>query len=139
MGRGLFVEVMMTDAAQTEQWASEPGRAERLLTLYGITGKDLERIRKYGKLVSDRIDVYVDKFYTWLARQPDYPRFFSDPAALAREDGVGMTASERSRLDEGHRRQDPLGAALEHRHDVGARAEHVDDDGRTAGLCGSQE
>ena len=70
-----------TFAARQEQ---RRDRSRELLVLYGITDDDLARIARYGSLVSKRIDVYVDKFYTWLAQQPEFSRYFADPAKLER-------------------------------------------------------
>ena len=72
----------MTDPAHYARRTSAPDRTTELLSTYGIEAQDLERIETYGKLVVKKLDAYIEMFYTWLARQPDFDRFFSDPAKL---------------------------------------------------------
>lgn len=74
----------MIEPTLAEPQEQRRDRSPALLTLYGINGDDLARIAKYGGVVSKHIDVYVDKFYTWLAEQPEFARYFADPAKLER-------------------------------------------------------
>jgi len=46
--------------------------------------EDFKRIEAYGKLVAQKIDTFVEKFYTWLAELPEFDRYFSDSAKLER-------------------------------------------------------
>src|SRR5262245_58142063 len=74
----------MIESTLTEPQEHRRDRSPQLLALYGINGDDLARIATYGALVSKHIDVYVDKFYRWLAEQPEFSRYFADPAKLER-------------------------------------------------------
>ena len=92
----------MTDPAHYARRASAPDRTTELLSTYGIEAQDLERIATYGTLVVRKLDVYIDMFYTWLARQPDFDRFFSDPAKLEHVKTLQLTYWEeffRGRVD----------------------------------------
>jgi rsbT co-antagonist protein RsbR len=55
---------------------------EQLLKLYEITPEDLESIRAFGKLVTPRLDEYVDGFYGWMRTLPEFHEYFSDPHKL---------------------------------------------------------
>ncbi|MDX2347803.1 MAG: protoglobin domain-containing protein, partial [Nitrospirota bacterium] len=57
--------------------------ASHLLTEYEISSADLEKIRRYGKIIIPRLPDYVTAFYLWLKSQPEFDEFFSDPKALA--------------------------------------------------------
>jgi rsbT co-antagonist protein RsbR len=57
--------------------------AQQLLELYEITTEDQEHIRAYGKVVSPRVNEYVEGFYGWLRTLPDFHQYFSDPHQLA--------------------------------------------------------
>jgi rsbT co-antagonist protein RsbR len=74
----------MIEPILAERQEHRRDRSPELLRLYGINGDDLARIARYGALVSKHIDVYVDKFYIWLAEQPEFSRYFADPAKLER-------------------------------------------------------
>lgn len=58
--------------------------AEDLLALYDVGPRDLERVGAFGRQVLDRSESYVEHFYTWLAKQPAFDRFFTDRATLER-------------------------------------------------------
>lgn len=72
----------MNDSAWAEKRHTSADRTAELLNKYGITAEDLKRIANYGKAVAKKVDVYVEKFYSWLSQQPEFDRFFSDPAKL---------------------------------------------------------
>jgi rsbT co-antagonist protein RsbR len=55
-----------------------------LLELYEITPNDLERVRRCGEPLLERLDEHVDAFYGWLERQTFFGDFFADPEILAR-------------------------------------------------------
>src|SRR5262245_2004215 len=61
----------MIEPTLVERLEQRRDRSPELLTLYGIKDDDLARIARYGAIVSRHVDVYVDKFYTWLAQQPE--------------------------------------------------------------------
>jgi rsbT co-antagonist protein RsbR len=55
-----------------------------LLELYGLDDQDLKRVVEYGRIVLPRMGEYVQDFYRWMATQPEFELFFSDPDRLAR-------------------------------------------------------
>ena len=57
--------------------------ASHLMMEYEISPADLEKIRRYGKIIIPRLPDYVTAFYQWLKTQPEFDEFFSDPKALA--------------------------------------------------------
>jgi rsbT co-antagonist protein RsbR len=57
--------------------------ASHLMTEYEISPADLEKIRRYGKIIIPKLPDYVTAFYQWLKTQPEFDEFFSDPKALA--------------------------------------------------------
>ena len=58
--------------------------SKELLALYRIDEGDLDRIRTFGKVALARMDEMVDRWYTWLATQPEYDEFFADPETMKR-------------------------------------------------------
>lgn len=74
----------MTESTLAELQEQRRDRSPQLLALYGIGSDDLARIAKYGGIVSQHRAIYVDKFYTWLAEQPEFGRYFADTAKLER-------------------------------------------------------
>src|SRR4029453_9669827 len=61
----------------------EESTPEQLLKLYEITSEDLESIRAYGKIVTPRLNDYIDGFYSWMRTLPVFDEYFSDPQKLA--------------------------------------------------------
>ena len=56
-----------------------------LLAKFDITQADLERVRAAGAVLKPRLDEFIDAFYEWMSRAPEYKVFFgSNPALLAR-------------------------------------------------------
>lgn len=53
-----------------------------LLDLYALDADDLRRVVEYGTQILPRMDRYVDEFYRWMATQPEFELFFSDPDRL---------------------------------------------------------
>lgn len=49
-----------------------------------ITPEDLEYVRQFGKIAARHLGGYVEHFYGWLSRQPEFVEFFHDPARLER-------------------------------------------------------
>ena len=45
--------------------------ASRLMTEYEISPEDLEKIRRYGKIIIPKLPDHVTAFYQWLKTQPD--------------------------------------------------------------------
>ena len=74
----------MTDHETSPQRTTAPegATAQQLLELYEITTEDLKNIRAYGKVVSPRVNEYVEGFYAWLRTLPDFHQYFSDPQKL---------------------------------------------------------
>jgi rsbT co-antagonist protein RsbR len=58
--------------------ALEHGSIETMLSTYGISGDDLDLVRKFGEKVRPRMESIVAAFYRWLEKQPEYLRFFGD-------------------------------------------------------------
>ena len=73
----------MTAQQTSPQRTTEGATAQQLLELYEITTEDQENIRAYGKVVSPRVNEYVEGFYAWLRTLPDFHQYFSDPQKLA--------------------------------------------------------
>lgn len=57
-----------------------------LQKLFSITEEDLEKVRRFGKFAQPKIDLFIDRFYTWLHETaPDvYEEQFSDKKVLER-------------------------------------------------------
>lgn len=51
--------------------------ASSLTDLYRIADDDLERVRRFGEAAASQIPAYVDSFYQWLEKQPEFDRFFT--------------------------------------------------------------
>ncbi len=64
------------------------GEAVRLLNQYGLSDEDLALVRSLGATIEPHMDSIVDGFYEWLATQPEYEEFFSDPQVLKRVKGL---------------------------------------------------
>ncbi len=58
--------------------------AGELLRLHEINDADLELVRKFGTLMVPKLEQYIDHFYNWLEKLPDFSRFFDDKARLRR-------------------------------------------------------
>ncbi len=65
---------MATQGDSTKDW----------LDSYGINKVDLERIHSFGEHMRARLPEFVEAFYVWLRRQPEFVEHFSDPKKLAR-------------------------------------------------------
>lgn len=57
---------------------------EALLDMYELTSEDLEHLKVFGELASERMDGVIDDWYAWLQQQDEFDQFFSDPDTLAR-------------------------------------------------------
>ncbi|EGU60325.1 anti-anti-sigma regulatory factor [Vibrio nigripulchritudo ATCC 27043] len=55
-----------------------------LMELHDLTETDLALIRKFGKIMTPKMDEYVRHFYTWLETLPEYKQFFNDSSRLNR-------------------------------------------------------
>jgi rsbT co-antagonist protein RsbR len=107
------VDMNMVDTALAVEHVHERGTSAELLSTYGIDEADLERIARYGKLVTKRLDVYGESFYAWLSTQPEFARYFGDRAKLERVKRLQLAYWEeffRGRVD---------GAYIEQRQLVG--------------------
>jgi rsbT co-antagonist protein RsbR len=49
-----------------------------------ITPVDLENVRRFGRFAAEHVTGYIEHFYEWMAKQPEYVEFFSDAARLER-------------------------------------------------------
>lgn len=57
--------------------------SDELLALYRLTADDLRRVRDHGRVVSPRVDQFVERFYDWMRTRPEFDQFFSSPRKLA--------------------------------------------------------
>lgn len=56
--------------------------SDYLLERFELSDQDIETIRKYGQSLENKWHLYVEEFYEWLARQPEYEDFFQDADLL---------------------------------------------------------
>lgn len=56
--------------------------AEEIIRRLEITADDLAAVRRFGRLVIPRLPEYNKLFYAWMAQQPEWAMFFSDPERL---------------------------------------------------------
>ena len=57
-------------------------RLTTLLELYSISDDDTEQIHSFGDIVVPKLDEFVDLFYDWLRKQPEFEEFFPDQETL---------------------------------------------------------
>lgn len=53
-----------------------------LLERFELTDSEIETIREYGRSLENKWDLYVEEFYEWLKRQPEFEDFFQDTDLL---------------------------------------------------------
>src|SRR5688572_8558070 len=58
---------------------TEQESAQELLRLYRLTADDLRRVRDHGRVVTPRLDRFIELLYDWMRTQPEYEQFFSIP------------------------------------------------------------
>ncbi len=73
----------MGDGATSSETGAGPNVSD-LLELYEITPSDLERVRRCGEPLLERLEEHIDSFYVWLERQDFFGEFFADPEILDR-------------------------------------------------------
>jgi len=64
--------------------ANIPVDIQSMLQLHDLTEADLALIRKFGQLVTPKLDQYVEHFYLWMENIPEYKQFFGDQHKLKR-------------------------------------------------------
>ncbi len=57
-------------------------KLESLLSIYEISEDDIKMIGELGERAIPLLDDYVEEFYSWLAPQPEFRQYFSDPNRL---------------------------------------------------------
>jgi len=57
--------------------------SEQILGRLEITVEDLVRVREYGAVIAPKSSLFIEKFYGWLQRQPEYEQFFQSEVKLA--------------------------------------------------------
>jgi rsbT co-antagonist protein RsbR len=57
---------------------------ETLLTKFGIEEEDLNLIHSQEDAADAGLDAFIEKFYFWLEKQPEYEEFFNDEQVLQR-------------------------------------------------------
>ena len=55
-----------------------------LLEKFNITALDVENIRRAGAVLVPQLEDFVEAWYVWLRKQPEYLQFFPDAANVAR-------------------------------------------------------
>ncbi len=58
--------------------------AQLLLDRFDISAEDLSLLKDCGEVLTDKIDVVVDRFYEWLGQQPEFGVFFSSQDTVER-------------------------------------------------------
>jgi rsbT co-antagonist protein RsbR len=58
--------------------------AKELRQQYGVVDTDLEAIRTFGKIVLPKASDFVDHFYKWLRKWPEFEEFFPNDEGLDR-------------------------------------------------------
>lgn len=56
--------------------------AAELMTLYGLSDKDLLQITNFKPVIEKNIEALIKSFYNWLEKTPEYEEFFHDPEIL---------------------------------------------------------
>jgi rsbT co-antagonist protein RsbR len=77
--------------------------AEQWLSVFDISQKDLGRVRAFGAIVLPRMADYIQGFYEWMRRLPEYEHYFTDVATLARAQSAqseGWRTFFRAEVDE---------------------------------------
>ena len=57
-------------------------RLATLLELYSIDDDDIEKIHSFGDIIVPKLDEFVNLFYDWLRKQPEFEEFFPDEETL---------------------------------------------------------
>lgn len=57
-------------------------RLATLLELYSIGDDDIEKIHSFGDIIVPKLDEFVNLFYDWLRKQPEFEEFFPDEETL---------------------------------------------------------
>jgi len=57
-------------------------RLATLLELYSISDDDIEKIHSFGDIIVPKLDEFVNLFYDWLRKQPEFEEFFPDEETL---------------------------------------------------------
>jgi rsbT co-antagonist protein RsbR len=57
-------------------------RLATLLELYSISDDDIEKIHSFGDIIVPKLDEFVNLFYDWLRKQPEFEDFFPDEETL---------------------------------------------------------
>jgi rsbT co-antagonist protein RsbR len=67
---------------------------DQLCQLFGASEEDFEQVRRLGRLVSPRIDEFVERLYAYFkeAFGPDFDLHFPDPATIARAQSAARRA-----------------------------------------------
>ncbi|MBB4845244.1 rsbT co-antagonist protein RsbR [Paucibacter oligotrophus] len=60
---------------------------QQLRSMLDIDDDLLDAVQRYGKIAIPQLPQFLDAFYAWMAHQPDYRTFFSDPERLQRVKG----------------------------------------------------
>ena len=64
---------IMTNTTETKMSTPEEVRA-----LFNLTDSDLEALRRFGALVTPKMDAFVDRFYVWLKTLPEFEVYFPE-------------------------------------------------------------
>jgi len=72
----------MTEHLSNAQTSAQHLDTFELLRLFDIGEDDLRRIRAFGEIVQPKLDIFIERFYEWLATQPEFDEFFPDETLL---------------------------------------------------------
>lgn len=64
--------------------SSEVQALDVLLERHKISAEDLDLVKRYGSLITPKLPSYVEHFYRWMERTPEYEQFFQEQDKLRR-------------------------------------------------------
>jgi rsbT co-antagonist protein RsbR len=68
----------------SQSLTSESLTSQSLLDRFDLSDNDLALLKECGRVIGDRIDSVVDRFYEWLGEQPEFNVFFSSKDTVER-------------------------------------------------------
>ena len=58
--------------------------SHELLEKFNITPQDVDHVRKAGSIIEPQLEAFVEEWYVWLRKQPEYLQFFPDSDNVGR-------------------------------------------------------
>jgi anti-anti-sigma regulatory factor len=68
----------------SQSLTSQSLTSESLLDRFDLSADDLALLKECGRVIGDKIDGVVDRFYEWLGEQPEFNVFFSSKDTVER-------------------------------------------------------